>query len=128
LNRDQRDLKAVAIRNALDKHLAIRPFLDSIYRPSPEFLTPVDDTMVCRCEEVSAGEIREIARLGCQGPNQAKAFSRCGMGPCQGRQCGSTVAALIAEVQGRKISDVGYYRVRPPIRPITLGQMGNLEK
>ena len=128
LNRDQRDLKAVAIRKSLDKHLAIRPFLDSIYRPSPEFLTPVDDTMVCRCEEVSAGEIREIARLGCQGPNQAKAFSRCGMGPCQGRQCGSTVAALIAEVQGRKISDVGYYRVRPPIRPITLGQMGNLEK
>jgi NADPH-dependent 2,4-dienoyl-CoA reductase/sulfur reductase-like enzyme len=124
LSREQRDTGAAPPRKALRPQLAIRPFLDSMYRPSQEFLTPQDETMVCRCEEVSAGEIRDLARLGCSGPNQAKAFSRCGMGPCQGRQCGSTVAALIAEVQGRHTSDVGYYRVRPPIKPVTLGQMG----
>ena len=82
-----------------------------------------DDTIVCRCEEVTAGQIRDDrARSACTGPNQMKAFLRCGMGPCQGRLCGLTVTELIARgarrVAGR---DVGYYRLRPPVKPITLG-------
>lgn len=125
LDRDRRGAASAPFRRSLEQQLRIRPFLDALYRPCQEFLTPVDATMVCRCEEVSAGEIRNIARLGCQGPNQAKVFSRCGMGPCQGRQCGGTVAALIAQVQQRDPSDVGYYRARPPLKPITLGQMGS---
>ena len=47
-----------------------------------------DATLVCRCEEVTAGQIREAARIGCaRASNQLKAFTRCGMGPCQGPQC-----------------------------------------
>ena len=53
--------------------------------------------IVCRCEEVTARQIRDTVRLGCEGPNQMKAFLRCGMGPCQGRLCGLTVTELIAE-------------------------------
>ncbi|MBX2868491.1 MAG: (2Fe-2S)-binding protein [Acidiferrobacterales bacterium] len=112
----------IKAKNKIEK---ARRFIDAIFRPSEELNTPSDDTMICRCEEITAGAVREIAKLGCQGPNQVKAFGRCGMGPCQGRFCESTVAALIAEVQDRCISEVGYYRVRPPIKPITLGQLGN---
>ena len=74
-----------------------RAFLDALYQPAPSFRQPVGDTIVCRCEEVTAQQMRDTADMGCEGPNQMKAFLRCGMGPCQGRLCGLTVTELIAE-------------------------------
>lgn len=124
LTKSERDDQARPIRAERDRHLRIRPFLDALYRPDDAFRRPHDDaTIVCRCEEVTAGEIREMVALGCQGPNQTKAFTRCGMGPCQGRMCGLTVSELIAEARGVPVADVGHYRIRPPIKPITLGQL-----
>jgi len=119
-----RDAAARALRTQLAKHHAIRPFLDALYRPADGFRRPAnDDTIVCRCEEVTAGDIRAMAKLGCVGPNQTKSFSRCGMGPCQGRFCGITVAELLAEIQGKPVPEVGYYRIRPPIKPVTMGEL-----
>ena len=67
-----------------------------------------------------------MPRLGCLGPNQTKAFGRCGMGPCQGRYCGLTVAELLAEAHGVGPEAVGYYRIRPPLKPVTLGELAQL--
>ena len=121
----ERDQRARKIRKSLKRHLSIRPFLDQLYPPAPAYLLPGDDTLVCRCEEITAGQIREATRLGCTGPNQVKAFTRSGMGPCQGSQCASTVAALIADEQNMPPQEVGVYRVRPPLKPITLGQLAD---
>lgn len=110
-------------RRLLQRELAARPFLDTLYAPTAEFLAPSDETLVCRCEEVTAGQIREYVRLGCLGPNQVKSFGRCGMGPCQGRFCGLTVAEVIAEARGQPMQEIGYYRIRPPLKPITLGEL-----
>jgi NADPH-dependent 2,4-dienoyl-CoA reductase/sulfur reductase-like enzyme len=125
--REDRDALAKPWKRSLGRHLAIRPFLDALYRPANAFLRPADDTLVCRCEEVTAGEIRRVARLGCRGPNQAKAFTRCGMGPCQGRQCRNVVSALIGEVHDLPMEEVGDYRARPPLKPITVGQLAGEE-
>jgi hypothetical protein len=57
-----------------------------------------------------------------------KAFLRCGMGPCQGRLCGLTVTELIAEHRGVSPQEVGYYRLRPPVKPITVGELAALPK
>lgn len=119
---------AAPLRRALAKELAIRPFLDRLYRPADEYLRPADDTLVCRCEEVTAGEIRAVVRDGCLGPNQAKAFSRAGMGPCQGRVCGLTVSEVMAQARGVSPAEVGYYRIRPPIKPVTVGELATLER
>ena len=108
----------------LREQLRIRPFLDAVYRPMDSHRKPKDDSViVCRCEEVTAGQIRAYAQLGCQGPNQTKAFGRCGMGPCQGRLCGLTVSELLAQARGVSPAEVGYYRIRPPIKPVTLGDL-----
>ena len=123
LSRDARDEQAAPLRRQLDRHRAVRPFLDTLYRPADAFRRPADETIVCRCEEVRAGEIRAMARLGCTGPNQTKSFSRCGMGPCQGRLCGLTVAELLAEAHEKPVAEVGYYRIRPPIKPVSLGDL-----
>ena len=64
--------------------------------------------------------------LGVAGPNQMKSFLRCGMGPCQGRLCGLTVTELIAGGAGRLAQEVGYYRLRPPVKPVTLAELAAL--
>ncbi|MGW3321912.1 FAD-dependent oxidoreductase [Streptomyces virginiae] len=57
-----------------------------------------DDAVVCRCEEVPAGRIREAADdLGARDARTVKLLTRAGMGWCQGRMCGPAVAALAGE-------------------------------
>jgi bacterioferritin-associated ferredoxin len=100
-----------------------RRFFDALYRPADAYRAPVGATIVCRCEEVPASTIVDLARDGCAGPNQMKAYTRCGMGPCQGRLCGLTVTEIIAREQQRTPADVGYYRLRTPAKPVTLGEL-----
>jgi len=124
----ERDRRAAPIRAPLDRERAFRPFLDRLYRPSRSVMVPAeDDVIACRCEEVSVGKVRSATQLGTQGPNQLKAFTRCGMGPCQGRICGPVVAAIAADVLGKPIAEIGAYRPRAPFKPITVGALADLE-
>ena len=118
--------RTAALHAALARQRRLRPFLDALYRPPRWLNTPADETLVCRCEEVSAGRVREMARLGCQGPNQTKFFSRCGMGPCQGRMCGLTVTQLLADELGKSPAEVGAYRIRAPLKPVPLSAIAAL--
>jgi NADPH-dependent 2,4-dienoyl-CoA reductase/sulfur reductase-like enzyme len=118
-----RNRRAAPLLRRLRDVMRIRPFLDSLYRPRDENRVPKDEVIVCRCEEVTAGELRHFVKLGCLGPNQAKSFGRCGMGPCQGRLCGLTVTEVIADARDVAPATVGYYRIRPPIKPLTLGEL-----
>ena len=128
LSREERDAKAAPLRRELATHRAIRPLLDALFRPPREILAPPGvATVVCRCEEVTAGAIRDAVALGATGPNQMKAYLRCGMGPCQGRLCGLTVSEIMAEARGKSVAEIGYYRIRPPIKPVTLGELAGLD-
>jgi len=127
IDETERDSRASRTRQALDRELALRPFLDRLYRPAKSALVPAeDDVIACRCEEVTVGRIRRAVRLGAPGPNQIKAFTRCGMGPCQGRICGPIVSAVIADTLGKPIADIGTYRPRAPYKPITVGALAAL--
>lgn len=123
----ERDRLAEPLLKQKARDLAIRPFLDTAYPPAAEALLPDDATIICRCEEVTAGDIRRYAKMGCLGPNQTKAFGRPGMGPCQGRYCGLTVTALLSESLGQTPDQTGYYRIRPPLKPVTLGELAAME-
>ena len=125
---ERRDPGIDSLRKELIDQLAIRPFLDHLYRPLDMFLKPQGETIVCRCEEVSAAEIRGLVKQGCIGPNQTKAFCRSGMGPCQGRQCGATVTTLLADELGKSPVEVGYYNIRFPIKPVSLGELAGLNQ
>jgi NADPH-dependent 2,4-dienoyl-CoA reductase/sulfur reductase-like enzyme len=116
-----RDAAAAPLRASLARHRAARPFLDALYRPRPPHLD--DATIVCRCEEITAGAIREAARLGCLGCNQLKAFTRCGMGPCQGRMCATTVAEVLATARRVPVWEIEPYRTRFPTKPVTVGEV-----
>lgn len=116
--------KAAGLDAQRDRALALRPFLDAIYPPPCQSIT--NETIVCRCEEVTAGQIRAAARDSAPDPNAVKAATRAGMGPCQGRQCGYTVQALIAEEHNLAVEEVGFFNIRPPLKPITLGELAQL--
>jgi len=123
LSEDGRNKKAKKDRKALNRSLSIRPLLDTLYAPLPEFLSPPDETIVCRCEEVTAAEIRQSISEGATGHRQIKTSLRNGMGPCQGRMCDLTVRGLL--VDSGVNPDLP--RARTPIKPIKLGELANLE-
>jgi bacterioferritin-associated ferredoxin len=126
LSTAQRDQYAAAPRADLARWMRGRAFIDVLYRPPEQFRVPHGDTVVCRCEEVSAKQVVDAVQLGCSGPNQLKSFVRCGMGPCQGRFCGLTVTEIIAKERHVSPGEVGYYRLRFPTKPLTLGELAGL--
>ena len=119
--------RAKPVRAALVREKKIRPFLDAWFRPVLPFRVPSDETIVCRCEELTARDIRDVIDIGIAGPNQLKSYCRAGMGLCQGRYCGLTVQEIIGRETGREPEDVGYYRLRPPIKPIPLDELADME-
>ena len=128
INPKVRGLDDASARRDLSHAMLGRAFLDQLYRPAKAFRIPADETIVCRCEEITAGQIRDTVKLGVEGPNQMKAFLRCGMGPCQGRLCGTTVTEVIADARGVTPAEVGYYRLRPPVKPVTLAELASIPK
>jgi thioredoxin reductase len=121
-----RDVAAVRPRAALRRALRGQAFLDAVQRPADAFRIPRGDTVVCRCEVVTAQDVVDAVRLGASGSNQVKAFVRCGMGPCQGRFCGLTVTELVAQECRMSPDAAGYFRLRWPVKPITLGELASL--
>ncbi|MBP1886485.1 NAD(P)/FAD-dependent oxidoreductase [Sinorhizobium mexicanum] len=110
-------------RQKLRKEQAFRPFLDAIYQPGLAAASVSDDTIVCRCESVSGADLRQAISDGAVGPSQAKAFTRCGMGACQGRVCGSVVSQVIAEAINRPVGDIDAYSVRFPLKPVPVREI-----
>lgn len=125
IDRDLFQSREKQILRLISRHIAVRPFLDALYAPAREYLVPEDDTVVCRCEEVTAGQLRDAIKLGCVGPNQVKSFTRCGMGPCQGAQCANSVSWVLADALGKPMDEIGLFRNRPPLAPVTLGQIAD---
>ncbi|MBV8839884.1 MAG: FAD-dependent oxidoreductase [Alphaproteobacteria bacterium] len=81
-----------------------------------------DNVMVCRCEGISAGDLRTALRadFGPREVNRLKAITRCGMGRCQGRFCGLPAAELTAQALKAPLESVGRLRMQPPVKPIPL--------
>lgn len=126
LDQRERDRQGAMPGAALKREQCFHEFLDSVYPPPAQPGKDIpDQTIVCRCESITAGQIRALAELDCASIAQAKAYTRCGMGPCQGRMCGLSVAQIMADSQKRQIEDIGYFRVRTPIRQITLEELAS---
>ncbi len=115
--------EAAAHRRRLQRRLArlmaFRTAIEAIYRP-PASLLPLmrDDTIVCRCEEVTLAEARRWVREGVNEANSLKAITRMAMGRCQGRNCVPTLTRLIAAETGIDVAEVSPPRPRPPLKPI----------
>jgi NADPH-dependent 2,4-dienoyl-CoA reductase/sulfur reductase-like enzyme len=79
-----------------------------------------DATILCRCENVTAGDLRTAAGQGLREINRVKAATRLGMGRCQGRVCGIAGAAVLAARLGVSVDSVGRLRAQPPVKPVPI--------
>jgi thioredoxin reductase/bacterioferritin-associated ferredoxin len=111
-------------QNERKKMRSLRKFrrsLDHMYRIFPELYANIsDETIVCRCEGVTAGEIREAIRAGTISLNDIKKRSRAGMGYCQGTNCTPVITAMLVREYGVEPDAIQMMTTRPPARPIPL--------
>jgi NADPH-dependent 2,4-dienoyl-CoA reductase/sulfur reductase-like enzyme len=99
---------------AMARMMALRPAMVAAIPP---------ETIVCRCEGVTRAAIDGAAADGAATLNQLKHFTRCGMGPCQGRMCGEAAGSLLAAARGVPVAQVGFATGRIPLRPVPMEQI-----
>lgn len=123
----RRDAVAILLDTATARHWRLARFrrgLERVFAPPADWdglLTP--ETIVCRCEDVTARDIEALMAQGLTSALQLKPATRIGMGRCQGRNCLHTLAAIIARRQGIALDEVSMPRPRPPARPVPLAHL-----
>ena len=107
--------RAARFGRAVGKLMALRPA--HAHGIGPE-------TIVCRCEDVTRSEIDAACDAGARDMNQLKAWTRCGMGACQGRNCSDIAGELLMRRAGAAArEEVGYFTARAPLRPVTVAAL-----
>lgn len=77
-----------------------------------------DNIIICRCQEITKGEIRQAIADGALTVDGVKRRTRAGMGLCQGKTCQKLVAQIIVEETGKPMSSLLPSTARPPVRPL----------
>ena len=113
--------QVTALQHELDRQRRFAAVLDDLF-PLSAHLTDLltDDTVLCRCEEVTVAKIRRAIDEGATTVSAVRMVTRAGMGRCQGRMCGPSVAELLARELGQPVEAVGQATPRPPVVPIPL--------
>ena len=112
-------LEAARARGRLLHLSGFRRVMDEVYRFGPGLYEMAEEgTTLCRCEEVTVGQAHEAVADGAAHVNEVKAWTRAGMGRCQGRMCGPALAHLVASATGRSVAEAGVFTPRPPVKPV----------
>jgi hydrogen cyanide synthase HcnB len=112
--------RAAALEAKLARCASFRRGLERAFPFPADWAADVPDSLViCRCEEITAGQLRQCAHdTGAREMNRLKALTRVGMGRCQGRTCGMAAAEILAHASGNAVSQVGRLRGQAPIKPL----------
>lgn len=98
--------------------------LNTLFAPPPGLNALITaDTVICRCEEVTAAEVRAAVAQGAVTLDALKTHLRVGQGPCQGRTCGPLLSRLISQQTGSAAAESGCFHIRPPLKPVPLGEL-----
>ncbi len=120
---EERDATAGPSLRRMYGHEAMRRLLDALFAPAEETLVPKDEAVVCRCEELTAGELRKAVLEGCWSLDGLKAQARPGMGMCQGRTCGPGAAEIIAQAAGVPLERLPPHHAQMPLFPVRLREL-----
>jgi NADPH-dependent 2,4-dienoyl-CoA reductase/sulfur reductase-like enzyme len=110
-----------ALQRGLDRQRRFGAVLDDLFPLSAHLADLLTDgTLLCRCEEVTVGEVRRAIDEGATTVSAVRMLTRAGMGRCQGRMCEPSVAELLARELGRPVEATGQATPRPPVVPVPL--------
>lgn len=104
-------------------------FLNQLCLPHPVAHKDIpDETIICRCEEITMGDIRGQLAHGFTTMNGIKRSTRCGMGNCQGRTCGPILVDILSDFSRQPAQIVGCTSARAPVKTVTLGALAQMQK
>lgn len=108
------------------RHLQFGKYFNLLYRiPAADYLAIPDETPVCRCEDVTMGELKKAVANGYDTPATLKIALRTAMGDCQGRTCGPIVYDILAALTGRSQAAMTPLVVRPPVKPVAIDSLAS---
>ena len=87
-----------------------------------------ENTIICRCEDITLADIHRRIDKGEHSLDEIKRSCRCGMGPCQGRNCTPLIAKEIAVKTGKSVAEVALPTFRPPTAAIKMGSLLGVKK
>lgn len=120
IDQGEADFRSNKAKSELQRLKISRKWLEGLFAPNPDVYNVPDETVICRCESVTAGKIRRAIAEGFTNVNEIKRVTRCGMGQCQGRMCGPALGEIVARQLGMEPSNAGQLKFRQPLRPVTL--------
>ncbi len=85
---------------------------------------PGDNMIICRCEEITKGEIRKAIYDGMWTMTEIKRYTRAGMGLCQGQTCSRMIKGMIAKELGAIPLSIADNTARVPVRPVEMKVYG----
>jgi bacterioferritin-associated ferredoxin len=114
--------------NKLKGLLFARAYAHALFEFDPAMYQVPDETTICRCEQITAGQVKNAIQEGCLDVNDIKTRTRAGMGQCQGRMCGQAVAEIAAATLHISPDRPGMLSVRPPLRPVPMREFCEYER
>ena len=100
--------------------MSIADIRERLSDPGPFKPEPEDEIIICRCEEVTRGEIRRAVHDGLYQPAEIRRMLRAGMGLCQGQTCGRLLNRIVAEELGIPAAQLREAAARAPLRPVEM--------
>ena len=113
--------RAAPMKTARMRHLRFGRYFNAQHKIPGEMIRSVaDDTIVCRCEDITMGEIKTAIQNGCATPDAVKKAVRTGMGICQGRTCAPIIYEVITAYRKTPPGQISPLSVRTPLKAVPL--------
>jgi len=126
VNDKNTDIKLKKLLRARKHHMSFVRCFNGLYDIKKKSILEIpDETIICRCENVTKKTIVDEIRSGWQDPNGLKMSIRCAMGQCQGRTCAPVIYDILSGVLGKSWEEIGLYSVRPPFKPVSVKALKN---
>lgn len=132
----------ISIQTAQERYHELQPGLrnqkrfgklySDLFTPQPGLISLADDdTILCRCEEVTLGEVKKAVAMGAKTIGEVKMITRSGMGNCQGRMCEHSITGAIVNALSTELATfktVGFNSIRPPLHPLPVNFLADVQK
>jgi NADPH-dependent 2,4-dienoyl-CoA reductase/sulfur reductase-like enzyme len=116
------------LRSRIRQESRFQRLYANLFNPGPGAFEMVkDDTIVCRCENITYARLRDAILTGDLTPQEIKNDIRASMGRCQGRVCSRMVLHTLARMSGKTVAEIGMFGVRPPVFPLSIGVLASLD-
>jgi len=122
--------EVTAVKRRLNRHSKFQLALWKLFSyPEAEYNPPSCESLtICRCEDITVFEIHSAIDAGAVDIGSLKKMTRVGMGRCQGRYCGATVVAMLAERRNEKPNQLSWFAPQSPIKPLPIGYVAKIKK